>query len=179
MNVLYGTKFIDFQNEGIFRVRARQNDRDTEMQSRFLIGADGVFSRVRKQLYPESKAQTMMIEQEHWRAKGEFDEHFYAFLKGEITPAYAYLIPKDGRFLIGAGNRGVITAGYQRLYVDSLNGSPKNSLFSLCLLRERKRGRFLIIRYLAVTATPFSSEMWRASATLSLGRASGSASKAG
>jgi len=41
--------------------------------------------------------------QECWQAKGEFDEHFYAFLKGEITPAYAYLIPKDGRFLIGAG----------------------------------------------------------------------------
>lgn len=103
VSVLYGTKFIDFQNEGTFRVRAQQNDRVTEMQSRFLIGADGVHSRVRKQLYPESKERTMMIVQEHWRAKGEFDEHFYAFLKGEITPAYAYLIPKDGRFLIGVG----------------------------------------------------------------------------
>ena len=103
LNVLYGTKFIDFQNEGTFRVRAQQNDRVTEMQSRFLIGADGVLWRVRKQLYPESKERTMMIVQEHWRAKGEFDEHFYAFLKGEITTTYAYLIHKDGRFLIGAG----------------------------------------------------------------------------
>ncbi|OGN91767.1 MAG: hypothetical protein A2Z75_06225 [Chloroflexi bacterium RBG_13_50_10] len=103
VNVLYGTKFIDFRNEGVFKVRARQNERVTEMQSRLLIGADGVFSRVRKLLYPESKAQTMLIAQEHWQAKGEFDDYFYALLKGEITPAYAYLIPKDGRLLIGAG----------------------------------------------------------------------------
>ncbi len=45
----------------------------------------------------------MLIEQEHWQAKGEFDEHFYAFLKGEITPAYSYLIPKDDRLLIRVG----------------------------------------------------------------------------
>jgi geranylgeranyl reductase len=103
VNVLYGREFLNFQDDGIFKVRARHNDLVTEVKSRFLIGADGVFSRVRRQLYPEVKAQTMAIVQELWRAKGEFDEHFYAFLKGEITPAYAYLIPKDGLFLIGIG----------------------------------------------------------------------------
>jgi geranylgeranyl reductase family protein len=103
VNVLYGTKFIDYQNEGTFRVRARQNDRVTEIQSRFLIGADGVFSRVRNQLYPSSKRKTIMIMQECWQARGEFDEHFYAFLKEEIAPAYGYLIPKDGLFLMGIG----------------------------------------------------------------------------
>ena len=74
VNVLYSTKFIDFQNEGTFRVRARQNDRITEIQSRFLIGADGVFSRVRNQLYPSSERKTMMIMQECWQAKGKFKQ---------------------------------------------------------------------------------------------------------
>ncbi len=109
VNVLYGTTFMDFQNEGTFSVRALQNDRAMEIQARFLVGADGVFSRVRRQIFPEAKAQTMMIAQELWRATGDFDEHFYAFLRGDISPAYAYLIPKDGCFLIGAGE----SDGYQ------------------------------------------------------------------
>ncbi|TAK35744.1 MAG: NAD(P)/FAD-dependent oxidoreductase [Chloroflexota bacterium] len=103
VNVLYGTEFLDFQNEGTFRVRAGNKDRVTEVQARFLIGADGVFSKVRTQLHRGSKAQTMMIVQEYWQAKGEFEEHFYTFLKGEVTSAYGYLIPKDGRYLIGVG----------------------------------------------------------------------------
>ena len=41
--------------------------------------------------------------QEYWQAKGDFGEYFYVFFKGEITPNYAYLVPKNGSFAIGTG----------------------------------------------------------------------------
>jgi flavin-dependent dehydrogenase len=34
-----------------------------------------------------------------------FSEHFYAFFKVEITSTYAYVIPKDGFLVLGAGFR--------------------------------------------------------------------------
>jgi len=101
--VLYGTEFVAFRKADPVKVLARNKDDITELAPRFLIGADGVFSKVRKQLYPGSERKKMGILQELWQAEGEFDEHFYAFLKQEVTPAYGYLIPKDGLLLIGTG----------------------------------------------------------------------------
>jgi len=74
-----------------------------ELSTRRLIGADGVFSKVRKQLYPDLEMKTMTILQEHWQAEGNFCEYFYAFFKGKVTPSYGYVIPKDGLFVVGTG----------------------------------------------------------------------------
>ena len=103
VEVFHDTEFIESETADSLKVRVKKQDDIIELESRFLIGADGVFSKVRQQLYPDSERQTMMILQEWWRAKGEFEEHFYTFLKEEVTPAYGYLIPKDGLFLIGTG----------------------------------------------------------------------------
>ena len=102
VKILYETEFLEFQNTESIGVLAKNKEgRLIELESRYLIGADGVFSKVRRQLYPDSKVTTMPILQEHSQAKGEFGGYFYAFFKGEVTPSYAYLIPKDGLFIIG------------------------------------------------------------------------------
>ncbi len=103
VKVLYGAKFLEFHRSGIIKVVVKEEERITELKSRYLIGADGVFSRVRRQLYPNLKPKMLAILQEYWWAKGDFDECFYVFLKGDITPSYAYLIPKNGLFVIGTG----------------------------------------------------------------------------
>ena len=103
VRVLYGAKFLEFHRSGTIKVMVKEKESITELKSRYLIGADGVFSKVRRQLYPKLEWKTLRILQEYWRAKGDFDEYFYAFFKGEVTPSYAYLIPKDGLFVIGTG----------------------------------------------------------------------------
>jgi len=101
--VHYGTEFEEFEAGSSVKVRVRNKDGIMELESRFLVGADGVFSKVRKQLYPISERNVMMIMQELWQATGEFDQHFYTFLREEVTPTYGYVIPKDGFLLIGTG----------------------------------------------------------------------------
>ena len=104
IKVLYGANFLEFhKSSGMIKVLVKEEESITELKSRYLIGADGVFSKVKKQLYTGLEVKTMIILQEYWRAKGEFGEFFYVFLKGDITPSYAYLIPKDGLFIIGTG----------------------------------------------------------------------------
>jgi len=102
--VLYGAEFLEFhESSGMIKVSVKEKEGITELKSRYLIGADGVFSRVKKQLYTSLDIETMIISQEYWKAKGEFSEFFYVFLKRDITPSYAYLIPKDGLLIIGTG----------------------------------------------------------------------------
>lgn len=103
VQVLYGAEFLEFQKSEVIKVLVKDRENMIELKSRYLIGADGVFSKVRKQLYPDLEWKTLTVLQEYWRAKGDFDEYFYAFFKEDITPYYAYLIPKNGFFVIGTG----------------------------------------------------------------------------
>lgn len=109
VQVLYGARFLELQkSSGMIRVSVKEKESVTELKSRYLIGADGAFSRVRTGINPDSEYKTLKIYQEHWRAEGDFDNYFYVFLKEDVTPTYAYLIPKNGFFIIGTG----VPAGY-------------------------------------------------------------------
>ncbi|MFC1924757.1 FAD-dependent monooxygenase [Chloroflexota bacterium] len=104
VKILHGVQFLEFyKSSGWIKVIVKEKGITIELKTRYLIGADGVFSKVREQLYTGLKAETMIILQEYWKAKDEFDEFFYVFLNGDITPSYAYLIPKNGLFIIGTG----------------------------------------------------------------------------
>ena len=101
--LLYETEFLGFEEtgEGLTVTTARGNLE--RFSARFLVGADGVFSKVRKQLYPASEVGTLAVLQEHWKGEGEFSDHFCALFKGEVTPTYGYVIPKDGLLVVGTG----------------------------------------------------------------------------
>jgi flavin-dependent dehydrogenase len=101
--VLYNAEFLGFKRSAGIKAIGRIGGHVIELSSRYLIGADGTFSKVRKQLFPNLKIDVLSILQEHWKAKGEFGEYFYAFFNGDISPAHGYVIPKDDLLLVGAG----------------------------------------------------------------------------
>jgi len=97
-------KGLHVQDDGV-DILVNFGGRDVKFSAQYLIGADGALSRVREELYSQVHMETLMVLQEWWEAEGEFSEHFYTFYKGEITPTYAYVIPKDGLLVLGAGFR--------------------------------------------------------------------------
>lgn len=103
VKILYETQLLKLLGTKPVRILTKEKEGMIELESRHLIGADGVSSRVRSQLHPNTKVKTMSILQEHWQARGEFGDYFHVIYKEAITPSYAYLIPKDGLFVIGTG----------------------------------------------------------------------------
>ncbi|MHA2140386.1 MAG: NAD(P)/FAD-dependent oxidoreductase [Candidatus Thorarchaeota archaeon] len=72
-------------------------------KSEYLVGADGSRSSVRRFLYPDEKTPLLLVEQEHWKAKGDFEDCFYGFFRDDISIAYAYVIPKGNSLILGLG----------------------------------------------------------------------------
>jgi flavin-dependent dehydrogenase len=103
VQVWYETEFLGLRQAKPIRVSARKDGGTIKMTTRYLIGADGVYSKVRKQLYGKIKVETASVLQEHWRAEGDFDDCFYAFFRGRVSPMSAYVIPKDGLYVVGVG----------------------------------------------------------------------------
>ncbi|MBS7643820.1 NAD(P)/FAD-dependent oxidoreductase [Candidatus Bathyarchaeota archaeon] len=96
-------KFLDVRKSKPIEVLIMKNNHVAKMTTKYLIGADGVYSRVRRQLRNRSKSRTITILQEYCHAEGEFEDCFYMFFRESISPTYSYLIPKDGLYLIGVG----------------------------------------------------------------------------
>ena len=103
VELMYKTQFVGSKKTDDTSLVVRVGGHLTRLRSRYLIGADGIRSAVRMQLYPGLEIDASTVLQEHWRANGDFAEYFYAFFKGDVTPNYAYVIPKDGLLVVGIG----------------------------------------------------------------------------
>ena len=101
--ILHEAEFIKFERNGDIKPLVRVGGNAIRYSTRYLIGADGTFSAVQRQLYPSLEVDHLQILQERWSAEGDFGEYFYAFFKGDITPSYSYVIPKDRRLVVGTG----------------------------------------------------------------------------
>jgi len=101
--ILHEATFLNFRrNESIKALVQVGRDR-IEFSTRYLIGADGVFSTVQRQIYASAGVDYLRILQERWSGEGDFGQYFYAFLKGDIAPTYSYVVPKNGSLVIGTG----------------------------------------------------------------------------
>jgi flavin-dependent dehydrogenase len=101
--VLHEAEFLEFKKNQEIKLLVQVGGNTIQLSTEYLIGADGTFSALKRQLYPSMCVDYLTILQEHWLAKGEFGEDFYAFFRGDITPAYSYVIPKDGALVVGTG----------------------------------------------------------------------------
>jgi len=101
--ILHEAEFVKLERKGSIKSLIHVGGHEIEFSTRYLIGADGAFSAVQRQLYPSAEADYVQILQERWSAEGDFGEYFYAFFKGDITPTYSYVIPKNGSLVVGTG----------------------------------------------------------------------------
>lgn len=105
IEVSFDSEFLSFnETQDHVKVLAKIDGQEKEFTARCLVGADGTLSKVRKKLYPNFKTEIMTVLQEHWQAKGDFEDFFYVFLDENITPTYGYVIPKDDEIIIGTGS---------------------------------------------------------------------------
>ncbi len=104
-NLQFNTKFMTFTNKNNkIQIIISGSDGISRLETSYLIGADGVFSNIRRILYPTLKIDKYGILQEYWRAKFKLDYCFSMFmLNRKITPLYGYVIPKGNSIIIGLG----------------------------------------------------------------------------
>lgn len=101
VEIRYDTRFEGFVETDDIHV-SMQGTSHTIITSKYLVGSDGVQSKVREQLFG-SENRIAYVFQERLNAQGDFDDNFYTFLREDISPTYGYLIPKKGHIKIGIG----------------------------------------------------------------------------
>lgn len=76
------------------------------LESRFLVGADGATSVVRKSLFPEVKMRYSQVYQEHYRCELDLDKsYFHWFYPVELFPTSFTAHHKDGLLIVDVGGR--------------------------------------------------------------------------
>ncbi|MEM2227207.1 MAG: NAD(P)/FAD-dependent oxidoreductase [Candidatus Bathyarchaeia archaeon] len=141
IKILFNAEFIKLQEkeEGI-EIFIKNNEKILKLKTGYLIGADGVLSKVRSQIYPSFKPEFITVLQEHWSAKGDFDEFFYMIFKKSITLTYGYVIPKNNLFIIGTGAP-KNEAGKLQFYVNKFKEWLKKEFYFKPLsLKKRELG---------------------------------------
>lgn len=103
VQVWYETEFLKLKKSEPIQVLAKKEGSIVKATGRYLVGADGVHSKVRRQLYGDMKIEALPILQEYWRAEGDFEENFYSFFNSRISSTYAYVIPKESLYIVGVG----------------------------------------------------------------------------
>ncbi len=102
VTVRYNSRFISFHND-LHTMVVEAPSGPIRLETRFVIGADGVRSRVRSVLFPNGSFPVMLVGQEYWTAEADLGNYFYGFFRGDLSPSYAYVIPKDNNLILGLG----------------------------------------------------------------------------
>ncbi|MBN2695004.1 FAD-binding protein [bacterium] len=78
----------------------RKNGVYEQHSCKYLIGADGAFSKVRKYLKPEQNPSIYSTIQDYYKADLKLN-HFVAFFHPQLTDFYGWIIPKESHNIIG------------------------------------------------------------------------------
>lgn len=101
VDILFKTMFLACQRQGN-QIKLITQDAEKHQHvlfTRYLIGADGALSTVRK--FIGNKVRTYLAVQE-WTATNEAIDDIVFIYDHEITDFYSWLIPKDGLLIIGS-----------------------------------------------------------------------------
>lgn len=149
-------------DDGIGLTLARGEEIVTR-RARMVVGADGAASRVRWQAFPRRPASRVYVAiQERFAAERSLP-YFAAIFDPEITDFYSWIIPKDGRLIVGAALRpGMMAAArFERL-------KEKLKAYGFELGRRIDRSGTLLIR------PEGSSSLWLGAGAVALiGEAAG------
>jgi len=94
------------EDDGHYIVQVKYSGEDLKIRARYLVGADGTISRVRKAAFPEFDRQVGLVPNyEEWYI-GEIDLEpgwLYVFLDREITGYMATVFHKDDEIIVVTG----------------------------------------------------------------------------
>lgn len=101
VDLAFGCRFTGFveDREGVSFALTHQGRVHT-VKARLLVGADGAWSRVRKQAFPEIAIRRYVAIQE-WYTYEDAIPHFGAVFDSSLTDFYGWTISKDGQLVIG------------------------------------------------------------------------------
>jgi geranylgeranyl reductase family protein len=85
-----------------------------EVTARFLVGGDGIYSKVREQLRPRPLVNRAYYVQEYYPRTGDFEDWFYLMYRGDTSPIYAYVIPKHDLLCLGIGIHKAVPPTFER-----------------------------------------------------------------
>ena len=83
-----------------FHIQWRDKDGETSARAKYLIGADGAASFVRKSLYPECKIRRYTAIQQ-WFADKHAGPFYSCIFDPRVTDCYAWGLTKNGHFIFG------------------------------------------------------------------------------
>ncbi len=100
VNLQTNTTLLNLEQSSRLEAAVKTEGSIRGVKADYVIGADGVHSKVRRCLDAHTQDLLTVI-QEYWCGEGEFEDCFYTILNEEITPTYGYVLEKKGKLLIG------------------------------------------------------------------------------
>ncbi|MCL2337151.1 MAG: FAD-binding protein [Firmicutes bacterium] len=98
-----GCSFKSFvQSDGQLQLHFLQDGQSRVEQARFLIGADGAFSTVRRAAFPAWPEPIKYTAVQEWLRTDQTQPYFTTIFDPAITDFYAWTIPKEEMLLLGA-----------------------------------------------------------------------------
>lgn len=98
-----GCLFKSFERaDGYFQLRFVQNGSEYIERARFLVGADGAFSMVRRTAFPNLPVPVKYTAVQEWFYPDEIQPYFTTLFDPEISDFYSWTIPKENMLLLGA-----------------------------------------------------------------------------
>ncbi len=102
-------RFDDFETDGQgYVLRLRQSGRDVSVRARYLIGADGTLSRVRRTAFPGFEKNVGLVPNYEEIYEGQIDLEpgwLYLFLDRTVTGYFATVFHKDEKIVVVTGVR--------------------------------------------------------------------------
>ena len=88
------------KTENGYCVTVRSNGVDTSYECRYLIGADGASSVVRRELFPDKRIYSYVAIQQWFKAEGE-DPFYSCVFDNETSSGCSWIFFKDGKMIFG------------------------------------------------------------------------------
>ena len=88
--------------DGIVNVSFHHNGKEYTEQAKLLVGADGAFSKVRKQGFNDCPKPKAYVSIQEWFETKQNTDYYGAIFDREITDFYSWTIPKEKYLILGS-----------------------------------------------------------------------------